>query len=114
MIERDGNIQICSDDTKHAKAGDDSNDAIELFMSGGGMLFPFRRGYAAMGELLSKFPMEAWRHDEAVLGGLVLYLLKHGQAARAKSYLTATNLKFEKPISLMYSTYCWPCIWVNQ
>lgn len=96
MIERDGNIQTCSDYPTHAKACDDSNDAIELFMSGGGMLFPFRRGYAAMGELLSRFPMEAWRHDEAVLGGLVLYLLKHGQAARAKSYLTATNLKFEK------------------
>jgi len=96
MIERDGNRQTCSTDTAHAETGDESNDAIEVFISGGGMLFPFRQGYAAMGELLGKFPPEAWRHDEAVLGGLVLYLLKHGQAVRAKSYLTATNLKFEK------------------
>lgn len=70
--------------------------ALDAFREGGGILFPFRNGYAALGKLLDAMPPEEWRRDEAVLGGLVLYLVKQGQAARAKSYLTAANLAFEK------------------
>ena len=74
----------------------DSDQALARFHDGGGLLYPFRHGYAALGALLDAMPAETWRHDEAVLGGLVLYLVKQGQAARAKSYLTAANLAFEK------------------
>ena len=70
--------------------------AYEEIWEGGGILFPFRNGYERLDLLLDVLPNEAWRHDEAVLGGLVLYLLKHGQVARAKSYLRARNLHFEK------------------
>ncbi len=70
--------------------------AYEEIWEGGGILFPFRNGYERLSLLLDVLPNEAWRHDEAVLGGLVLYLLKNGQVARAKSYLRARNLLFEK------------------
>jgi DNA-binding CsgD family transcriptional regulator len=70
--------------------------ALEAFRNGGGFLFPFRHGYSALERLLERMPTDAWRHDEGALGGLVLLLLKRGQAARAKSYLTAVDLEFEK------------------
>lgn len=70
--------------------------ALEDFHRGGGFLFPFRHGYSALERLLEQMPADAWRRDEAVLGGLVLLLVKRGQAARAKSYLTAVDLEFEK------------------
>ncbi len=70
--------------------------ALAAFHAGGGFLFPFRRGYDDLGTLLEHLPKDAWRRDEAVLGGLVLYLVKQGQAQRAKSYLTAAKLDFEK------------------
>lgn len=60
------------------------------------MLFPFHDGYEELGKLLDVIPKEAWRRDEAVLGSLVLYLVKQGQAPRAKSYLNALVLDFEK------------------
>ena len=62
----------------------------------GGILFPFRKGYAALGELLDALPRDAWRKDEAVLSGLVLHLVKQGNATLAKSYLTASRFEFEK------------------
>ncbi|HCQ64989.1 MAG TPA: hypothetical protein DIU07_07390, partial [Rhodobacteraceae bacterium] len=37
-----------------------------------------------------------WRGDEAVLGELMLHLVKQGQAARAKSYLRAADVRFRK------------------
>lgn len=70
--------------------------ALQAYHDGGGATFPFRHGYAALGAVLDAMPPETWRRDEAVLGGLVLYLVKRGQAARAKSYLYAVNLDFEK------------------
>jgi len=60
------------------------------------VLYPFRHGYASLGALLDAMPPNEWRRNEAVLGGLVLYLVKQGQAARAKSYLYAANLAFRK------------------
>ena len=60
------------------------------------MLYPLHNGYGEMGILLDTIPMDAWRSDESVLGGLVLYLLKQGQTGRAKSYLRARNLEFKK------------------
>lgn len=60
------------------------------------MLFPFRHGYPRLGELLDAMPPGEWRRDEAVLGALVLHLLKLGQAARAKSYMNAKGLEFER------------------
>ncbi len=60
------------------------------------MLFPFLQGYPKLGELLEAMPPDAWRRDEAVLVALIIYLLKHGQSSRAKSYLRATNLEFDK------------------
>jgi len=70
--------------------------AKDAFRDGGGILFPFRHGYAALGALLDAMPENEWRRDEAVLGGLVLYLVKQGQAARARSYLHAKTLTFKK------------------
>lgn len=63
---------------------------------GGGLLFPLRHGYARLGVLLDALPPDAWRRDEAILGALVLHFVKHGQATRAKSYLYAVNLTFER------------------
>lgn len=74
----------------------DSASALRAFHEGGGFLYPFRHGYEALGALLDAMPPNAWRDDEAVLGGLVLYLVKQGQTARAKSYLRAADLGFEK------------------
>lgn len=74
----------------------DSDLALEAFRQGGGVLYPFRHGYAALGALLDRLPANAWRNDEAVMGGLVLYLVKQGQAARAKSYLRAPGVSFRK------------------
>lgn len=74
----------------------DPQSALEAFHRGGGMLFPFRKGYAALARLLDAMPSEAWRRDESVMGGLILYLVKQGQAPRALSYLRAENLAFEK------------------
>ncbi len=96
MIEEENNIHSGPDDLPRVESTQAFEDALEVFRSGGGMLFPFRQGYEPLGELLSDFPKDAWRNDEAVLAGHVLYLLKHGQAARARSYLNASNLNFEK------------------
>lgn len=76
--------------------GYDANTALVALYENGGMLFPFRKGYAALGELLKAMPADAWRKDEAVLGGLILHLVKNGHAARAKSYLTASHFEFKK------------------
>ncbi len=74
----------------------DVSHAREELIRGGGSLYPFRHGYARLAQLLDTLPPDAWRQDEAVLGGLVMHLLKRGQASRAKSYLQAVNLAFEK------------------
>lgn len=60
------------------------------------MLFPFFHGYDELGVLLDALPRNEWRRDEAVLGSLILHLVKHGHASRAKSYLNAAHLEFEK------------------
>ena len=60
------------------------------------MLYPFFAGYDALATLLDAMPEDAWRSDEDVLGGMILYLVKQGQIARAKSYLRARNLRFDK------------------
>lgn len=73
----------------------DPRSPTEQIENGGGILFPLLHGYDRLGELLDAAPSDAWRHSEAVLGGLVLYLVKRGQATRAKSYLTAQNLNFD-------------------
>jgi DNA-binding CsgD family transcriptional regulator len=70
--------------------------AFDELHNGGGILYPFRNGYEKLAVLLETVPSDAWRYDESVLGGLVLYLVKQGQAARAKSYLRAHDLQFEK------------------
>ena len=70
--------------------------AIDELYNGGGILYPFRNGYKKLAGILEILPPDAWRYDESVLGGLVLYLVKQGQAARAKSYLRAHNLQFRK------------------
>ena len=70
--------------------------ALDELHEGGGVLYPFCNGYEKLASLLEAVPTDTWRYDESVLGGLVLYLLKQGQAARAKSYLRARNLQFEK------------------
>ncbi|MBQ58210.1 hypothetical protein CL642_04390 [bacterium] len=70
--------------------------AFDELHNGGGILYPFRNGYEKLAVLLETVPSDAWRYDEPVLGGLVLYLLKQGQAIRAKSYLRARDLQFEK------------------
>ncbi len=70
--------------------------AIDEFYNGGGLLYPFRNGYKKLAGILEILPLDAWRYDESVLGGLVVYLVKQGQAARAKSYLRAHNLQFKK------------------
>ena len=49
--------------------------AYEEIWEGGGILFPFRNGYERLSLLLDVLPNDAWRNDEAVLGGLVLYLV---------------------------------------
>ena len=70
--------------------------AKQEFKSGGGLLYPYRNGYEKLAQVLDALPTDEWRRDEAVLGGLVFHLLKRGQASRAKSYLYAVNLEFEK------------------
>ncbi|MEM7004983.1 MAG: LuxR C-terminal-related transcriptional regulator [Pseudomonadota bacterium] len=69
---------------------------IEVLRAGGGLLYPFLNGYDSLELLLRRLPSEAWRRDEDVLGGQVLLLVKRGQAARAKSYLSAIDIEFEK------------------
>ncbi len=71
-------------------------EALRELHRGGGFLYPFRHGYGALERLLERMPVDAWRRDEAVLGGVVMLLVKRGQAARAKSYLTAVELEFDK------------------
>ena len=61
--------------------------ALDELKNGGGILYPFRNGYEKLSKILNSIPPETWRYNEAVLGGLVLYLVKQGQAARAKSFL---------------------------
>jgi len=70
--------------------------ALDELKNGGGILYPFRNGYEKLSEILTSITPETWRYDETVLGGLVLHLVKQGQAARAKSYLRARNLKIQK------------------
>ncbi len=70
--------------------------ARDEFVRGGGFLYPYRNGYEKLATLLEALPLDEWRRDEAVLGALVCHFLKRGQAARAKSYLYAVNLEFEK------------------
>ena len=60
------------------------------------MLYPFLHGYHRLGELLDALPPDAWREDEGILGALFMHLVKNGQAVRAKSYLNAVNLEFER------------------
>ena len=76
--------------------------ALDALHEGGGILYPFRNGYEKLASLLEAVPTDTWRHDESVLGGLVLCLLKQGQAARAKSYLRARDLRFEKTYSFEF------------
>lgn len=76
----------------------DEYQALEDFHAGGGFLYSFRNGYEKLGDLLNRMPDEQWQLDEAVLGGLVYYLTKNGQATRAKSYFYADDLKFEKTV----------------
>ena len=49
--------------------------ALDKLQSGGGILYPFRNGYEKLGDILNSIPPDAWRYNEAVLGGLVLYLV---------------------------------------
>lgn len=74
----------------------DPKTPAQQIRDGGGMLYPFRHGYHRLGELLDALPPDAWRKDEGVLGALVLHLVKNGQAVRAKSYLHAASLEFER------------------
>lgn len=74
----------------------DQEQALKALRRGGGMLFPFLNGYEELTRLLNAVPPEAWRYDEAVLGGLVVHFVKNGQIARAKSYLRARDLQFER------------------
>ena len=74
----------------------DAQDALTAFHRGGGMLFPFRHGYAELSRLLKAMPQDTWRLDEEVLGGLVIFFVKKGQTARAKSYLRAQDMHFTK------------------
>lgn len=60
------------------------------------MLYPFLHGYHRLGELLDALPPDAWPKDEGILGALFMHLVKNGQAVRAKFYLNAVNLKFER------------------
>lgn len=69
---------------------------MQAIHDGGGMLYPFLHGYENLALLLDQVPRDEWRRDEAVLGCLVLYLVKNGHAVRAKSYLYAAHLDFEK------------------
>ena len=70
--------------------------ALQAIHNGGGMLYPFLHGYEKLAVLLDQVPRDEWRKDEAVLGCLILYLVKNGHAVRAKSYLYAARLDFEK------------------
>ena len=72
------------------------HSALQALRQGGGMLFPFRNGYEDLAALLNAVPHDAWRQDEAVLGGLVVHFVKNGQIARAKSYMRAHDLQFDK------------------
>ena len=76
--------------------------ALTVLKRGGGVLFPYLHGYTALGQLLDALPKDEWRRDEAVLGGLVAYLVKQGHAAQANSYLSATNLEFDKTYSFEF------------
>lgn len=69
---------------------------IDELHAGGGILYPFLNGYEKLATILENMPAEAWREDETALAALVLYLSKQGQAARAKTYLRARDLRFEK------------------
>ena len=53
--------------------------AIAVLKHGGGLLFAYRHGYAALGAVLEALPKDQWQKDEAVLGALVQYLVKKGQ-----------------------------------
>lgn len=96
MTQKHGSSQAGAHDPLRCEPDVSYGDALRTFKAGGGMLFAFRQGYEALGEILNDLPQDAWRNDEEVLGGFVLYLLKQGQAARAKSYLHASTLNFEK------------------
>ncbi|MFK7875662.1 MAG: LuxR C-terminal-related transcriptional regulator [Paracoccaceae bacterium] len=74
----------------------ETQKVLDKIHKGGGILYPFRKGYANLAALLETLPPEAWRQNESVLGGLVLLLVKQGQVARAKSYLRARKFEFEK------------------
>ena len=69
-----------------------------LFDEAGGDQFAFKNGFDALGEVLSAMPSEHWRDHEAALCGLVVYLCKFGQAARAHAHLTDPNLTFDKTV----------------
>ncbi len=73
-----------------------ADTALQEFHAGGGFLFPFRQGYDAMRSILKRAHQDVWRRDEELLGALVPYLLRQGQALRAKSYMTAVDLEFER------------------
>lgn len=69
-----------------------------LFEAAGGERFAFYYGYDALGRVLSAMPQDHWLHHEASLCALVLYLSKHGKAARAQAHLNDPNLTFKKTI----------------
>lgn len=73
-----------------------SSSALSTLKEGGGLVYPFLNSHQQLAELLEDMPNNAWRRDEDALAGLVLHLVKQGQAARAKSYMTAHRLEFEK------------------
>lgn len=56
--------------------------ALDAVHGSDGFLYPFRNGYERLGVLLGQIPKDAWQRDEAVLGALILFLLKKAQALR--------------------------------
>ncbi|GFE51195.1 hypothetical protein So717_29480 [Roseobacter cerasinus] len=79
---------------------------LTVLNRGGGVLFPYLHGYAAAGEVLEALPNDEWRRSETVMGVVVAFLAKQGHAARAKAYLSASNLKFEKTYYFEFSRLC--------
>ncbi|WP_144055508.1 helix-turn-helix transcriptional regulator [Octadecabacter antarcticus] len=81
-----------------AYASGDLAKGDRYFEAMGGDKFAFQHGFDALGEILSAMPDDHWRDQEAAFCGLVLYLCKFGQAARAHAHVNDHKLAFEKTV----------------